>query len=584
MRRTKIVCTLGPATNDLNVLKQLMINGMNVARINFSHGDHEEHKKRIDEFKKLREELNIPASLLLDTKGPEIRIKDFENGKAELKSGDTFILTSDDVLGTNEKVSVTYEKLPEEVFLGTKILIDDGLIELQVQQIDGNDIICKVINGGVLSNKKSINIPGVSIKMPYMSKQDKDDIIFGIEQDVDYIAASFVRTAYDVLEVRKILDENNGHNIQIIAKIENHEGVSNIDDIIKVSEGIMVARGDMGVEIPYEELPSLQKMLIKKCYKAGKKVITATQMLDSMIRNPRPTRAETTDVANAVYDGTSALMLSGETAVGKYPVESLKAMTKIAEKTEERIDYLTKFRSEQIASSINITNAISHATVTTAIDLGATAIITVTKSGETARMISSYRPPCPIVGTTTDKKVYHQLAMSWGVVPVMSEEQQTTDDLFEHAVNCAVETGYVKNGDLVVITGGIPLGISGTTNTLKVHLVGDVLVEGKPVTGFSVSAPLCVAQTAQEAIRNFKEGDIIVMKQTTNDLLPIIKKAAGIITEEEGMATHSAIVGMTLDIPVITGAKNALAILKSGTVVTIDGNRGLVYSGVTKII
>ena len=584
MRRTKIVCTLGPATNDLNVLKQLMINGMNVARINFSHGDHEEHKKRIDEFKKLREELNIPASLLLDTKGPEIRIKDFENGKAELKSGDTFILTSDDVLGTNEKVSVTYEKLPEEVFLGTKILIDDGLIELQVQQIDGNDIICKVINGGVLSNKKSINIPGVSIKMPYMSKQDKDDIIFGIEQDVDYIAASFVRTAYDVLEVRKILDENNGHNIQIIAKIENHEGVSNIDDIIKVSEGIMVARGDMGVEIPYEELPSLQKMLIKKCYKAGKKVITATQMLDSMIRNPRPTRAETTDVANAVYDGTSALMLSGETAVGKYPVESLKAMTKIAEKTEERIDYLTKFRSEQIASSINITNAISHATVTTAMDLGATAIITVTKSGETARMISSYRPPCPIVGTTTDKKVYHQLAMSWGVVPVMSEEQQTTDDLFEHAVNCAVETGYVKNGDLVVITGGIPLGISGTTNTLKVHLVGDVLVEGKPVTGFSVSAPLCVAQTAQEAIRNFKEGDIIVMKQTTNDLLPIIKKAAGIITEEEGMATHSAIVGMTLDIPVITGAKNALAILKSGTVVTIDGNRGLVYSGVTKII
>lgn len=584
MRKTKIVCTLGPATDDLNVLRQLMINGMNVARINFSHGDHAEHKRRIDQFKKLRDELNLPVALLLDTKGPEIRIRDFAEGCVTLKNDELFTLTTDDIEGDEHKVSVTYDKLPKEISTGTRILIDDGLIELIVNEISGSDIVCRVVNGGTLSNKKSINIPGVSIKMPYMSQKDKEDILFGISEDVDYIAASFTRTAYDVLEIRKILDENDAHDIQIIAKIENHQGVSNIDDIIKVSEGIMVARGDMGVEIPYEELPSLQKMLIKKCYKAGKKVITATQMLDSMIRNPRPTRAETTDVANAVYDGTSALMLSGETAIGKFPVESLLAMTKIAERTEERIDYRGRFLKEEVSQAPNITNAISHATCTTAMDLGATAIITVTKSGGTARMISSYRPPCPIVGTTTEKKVYNQLAMSWGVVPAMSMEQRTTDDLFEHAVNCAVDTGCVKNGDLVVITGGIPLGISGTTNTLKAHLVGHVLVEGKSVTGLSVSAPLCVAHTADEAIRNFKDGDILVINQTTNEMLPILKKAAGIITEEEGMATHAVIVGMTLDIPVITGAKNALAILKSGTVVTIDGNRGLVYSGVTKII
>ena len=584
MRKTKIVCTLGPATDDSNVLRQLMLGGMNVARINFSHGDHAEHKRRIDEFKKLRDELNLPVALLLDTKGPEIRIKDFKDGCITLKNDELFTLTTEDISGDEHRVSVTYDKLPSEISGGTRILIDDGLIELVVNEISGNDIVCRVVNGGTLSNKKSINIPGVSIKMPYMSQKDKDDILFGIREDVDYIAASFTRTAYDVLEIRKILDENNGHDIQIIAKIENHQGVSNIDDIIKVSEGIMVARGDMGVEIPYEELPSLQKMLIKKCYKAGKKVITATQMLDSMIRNPRPTRAETTDVANAVYDGTSALMLSGETAIGKFPVESLLAMTRIAERTEERIDYRGRFLKEEVSAAPNITNAISHATCTTAMDLGATAIITVTKSGDTARMISSYRPPCPIIGTTTERKVYHQLAMSWGVVPAMSMEQQTTDDLFEHAVNCAVETGCVKNGDLVVITGGIPLGISGTTNTLKAHLVGHVLVEGKSVTGLSVSAPLCVAHTTEEAVRNFKDGDILVINQTTNEILPILKKASGIITEEEGMATHAVIVGMTLDIPVITGAKNALAILKSGTIVTIDGNRGLVYSGVTKII
>lgn len=584
MRKTKIVCTLGPATNDPKVLEGLMRSGMDVARINFSHGDHAEHQKRMDEFKAMREKLGLPVALLLDTKGPEIRIRDFDGGKATLKNGAAFTLTTEEIVGDDTRVSVTYAGLPEDVRPGTRILIDDGLIELTVEQIAGTDIHCKVVNGGTLSNKKSINIPGASIRLPYISEKDKADILFGIQNDVDFIAASFVRTAYDVLDMRKILEENGGQHIQIIAKIENNEGVVNIDDILKVSEGIMVARGDMGVEIPFEDLPSIQKMLIEKCYKAGKMVITATQMLDSMIRNPRPTRAETTDVANAVYDGTSAIMLSGETAIGKFPIEAISAMAKIAEKTESSVDYKQKFYAQSIDSARSVTDAISHATCTTAMDLGATAVVTVTKSGHTARMVSRYRPGCPIVAVTTSQKVFHQLALSWGVQPVMGEEMPTTDELFEHGVERAVDTGLVKNGDLVVITGGTPVGVPGTTNTLKAHLVGHVLVKGKAATPLSVSGSLCVAKSAQEALRNFQDGDILVIGNTSNELLPLLKKAGGIITEAEGTASHAAIVGMTLEIPVITGAKNATQILKSGTVVTIDGNRGLVYSGITKIV
>ena len=584
MRKTKIVCTLGPATNNPKVLEGLMRSGMDVARINFSHGNHAEHQKRMDEFKAMREKLGLPVALLLDTKGPEIRIRDFAGGKATLKNGAVFTLTTADVEGDDTRVSVTYAGLPNDVKPGTRILIDDGLIELTVEQIDGQDICCRVINGGTLSNKKSINIPGTSIRLPYISEKDKADILFGIQNDVDFIAASFVRTAYDVLDMRKILEENGGQHIQIIAKIENNEGVVNIDDILKVSEGLMVARGDTGVEIPFEDLPGIQKMLIEKCYKAGKMVITATQMLDSMIRNPRPTRAETTDVANAVYDGTSAVMLSGETAIGKFPVESVLAMAKIAEKTEGNIDYKQEFYAQGSAMAQSVTDAISHATCTTAMDLGATAIVTVTKSGHTARMVSRYRPGCPIVAVTTSKKVFHQLALSWGVQPAMGEEQPTTDELFEHGVDRAVKTGLVKNGDLVVITGGTPVGVPGTTNTLKAHLVGHVLVKGKAVTSLSVSGSLCVAKNAQDALRDFHDGDILVVEKTSNELLPLLKRAGGIITEAEGAASHAAIVGMTLEIPVITGAENATRILKSGTVVTIDGNRGLVYSGITKIV
>jgi len=584
MRRTKIVCTLGPATDNINVLRKLMENGMNVARLNFSHGTYEEQQKRIDNFKKIRNELKLPVALLLDTKGPEIRIGNFKDKSVELKEGQRFTLTTREVEGNNEIVSVSYQGLHNDVFRGNRILIDDGLIELVVEEVNGRDIVCTVKNGGKISNHKGVNVPGVAIKMPYLSKKDEEDILFGIKNDFDFVAASFVRTAYDVLEIKKLLEKNGGNDMQIIAKIENREGVDNIDDIIKISDGIMIARGDMGVEIPLEELPVIQKMLIEKCYKAGKKVITATQMLDSMIRNPRPTRAETTDVANAIYDGTSAIMLSGETAVGKYPLESLITMARIAERTENSIDYKKRFALSQFNLVPNVTNAISHATCTTAHDLGAAAIISVTKTGYTARMVSKFRPDCPIIATTVSEKVYRQLALSWGVYPMLSELKETTDELFEEAVDRALESGIVKNGDLVVITAGIPVGISGTTNILKVHLVGHVLVEGIGINNLSVSGNLCVAKSEEEALREFNDGDILVIHSTTNSLLPILKKASGIITEEGGVTSHAAVVGLTLDIPVITGAKGATKILRSGTTVTIDSSRGLVYSGVAKVL
>lgn len=584
MRKTKIVCTLGPATDDPKILEQLMRSGMNVARINFSHGSPEDQLERITTFKKIRKKTKLPIALLLDTKGPEIRVKSFRGNRAVLTEGQTFTLTTRDVEGDSSIVSITYPQLPEDVKTGDTILIDDGLIAMVIDKTTSTDIICTVRNGGELSNNKSINIPDVMINMPYVSEKDRADILFGIEQGFDFIAASFTRNAYDVLDIRKILNQNGGKDIEIIAKIENRGGVDHIDDIIKASDGIMVARGDMGVEIALEELPVIQKSLITKCYRAGKKVITATQLLDSMIRNPRPTRAETTDVANAIFDGTSAIMLSGETAVGKYPVESVKTMSRIAERAESAINYEKEFEDATVDFEKNVTNAISHATVTTAHDLGAAAIVTVTRSGHTARMVSKYRPKCPIIATTMSEKVCRQLNLSWGVYPLMSEEKTTTDDVFDQAVDRALETGIVKSGDIAVITGGMPVGISGTTNLLKVHLVGHVLVEGEGANQTSVSGSLCVVNSLQQALKDFNDGDILVAKATTNEYLPILRRVSGIIVEEEGIANHAAIVGMTLDVPVITGAKNATKILKTGTVITMDAARGLVYSGVTKVL
>ena len=473
MRKTKIVCTLGPATNDPAVVEELIKSGMNVARFNFSHASHEEHKKRFDEFVAVRDRLGFPVATMLDTKGPEVRVRKFREGSVELKQGQTFILTSDDVEGTAERCSITYAGLPNDVKKGTVILIDDGLIELSVESVHGNNIVCRVLNGGKVSDNKGINVPNVRLSIPFLSERDKRDIKFGVETGFDFIAASFVRSARDILDIREFLASLGNTDIKIIAKIENMEGVRNADDILSVSDGLMVARGDLGVEVPLEEIPVIQKDLIKKVYIAGKQVITATQMLDSMIKNPRPTRAEATDVANAIYDGTSAIMLSGETANGLYPVESVRTMARIAERTESDINYIHRFSQRNQDRGSDITNAISHATCTTAHDLGAKAIVTVTKSGRTAREISKFRPLSPIVAFSMSPKVCRQMNLSWGVYPLILGEKASTDELFADAVERAKEAGYVNDGDIVVITAGVPLGVSGTTNLLKVVIAGE---------------------------------------------------------------------------------------------------------------
>lgn len=472
MRKTKIICTLGPATDDDNVLRELILSGMDVARLNFSHADYDEHLGRLRKIEQLREELGLPIAALLDTKGPEIRIGTFkDNKKIHLKEGQTFILTSRDIEGDETQVSISYPNLIYDIEIGNIVLIDDGLVEMVVTNIVSTDIICTVKNNGVISDKKGVNVPGVQLTMPFISDKDREDILFGIAHKFDFIAASFVRTADDVKEIRKMLVKHNSKT-KIIAKIENYQGVENIDEIIEAADGIMIARGDMGVEIPYEEVPVIQKMIIKKVYNSSKQVITATQMLDSMIKNPRPTRAETTDVANAIYDGTSAIMLSGETAAGRYPVEALQTMVKIAMRAEADIDYKKRFRIQDVCEHPDITDAISRATVTTAHDLHAKMIITVTTSGKTARIISRYRPDCQILGCTTDPIVCRQLNMSWGVTPLLMQVEHDTFELFDHAIQAVEDAGFLNDGEIAVLTAGVPLGTSGTTNIIKVQIAG----------------------------------------------------------------------------------------------------------------
>ena len=575
IRKTKIVCTMGPNLFEKHLIAPLMKAGMNVARFNFSHGTYETHQHYYDEVCRIRDELGLPVATMLDTKGPEIRVRSFKNGRVTLQNDQLFTLTTDEVEGDEERVSITYKELPQDIAVGSSILIDDGLIGMQVERIDGADIVCRVLNGGVVSNNKGVNIPNAHLSMPFISEKDHQDILFAIKDGYDFIAASFTRCADDIMQIRHILQENNCHTINIIAKIENMEGVENIDEILRVVDGVMVARGDLGVEVPLEDVPSLQKKLIQRGIAAGKPVITATQMLDSMIKNPRPTRAEATDVANAIYDGTSAIMLSGESAVGAYPVEAVETMVRIALRAEADMDYIRRF-SRDTSASTDVTNAISHATVTSAHDLNASAIITVTKSGSTARILSRYRPACVIVGCTTERHVWRQLALSWGTVPLMIAEESNTDDLFEHAVDAAVQNGLVHDGELVVLTAGVPLGISGTTNLMKVHVVGHLLSRGQGLHGGKVVAPLCVIRNLEKDAKDFNTGDVIVCHQTTREMFSMLRKSSAIVLEDDNPEGHGAIAGMSLDIPVIIGAKNATNILKSGAVVTVDGEKGTV--------
>ncbi|MCD8096768.1 MAG: pyruvate kinase, partial [Lachnospiraceae bacterium] len=575
MRRTKIVCTLGPSTDDEAVLRQLMLEGMAVARMNFSHGTHAEQKALLDMVKRLRAELGLPVAALLDTKGPEIRIGDVEGGKLELKKGQSFRLTPEELLGTEEMVSITYRDLYRDVRPGDQILIDDGLIGMEVKAIEDTVIVCEVRNGGFISNHKGVNVPGVELKMPFVSRKDRDDILFGIAQGFDFIAASFTRTAEDVLEIRKLLEENGGEGIHIIAKIENMQGVENAEAIFHAADGIMIARGDMGVEIPLEEVPIIQKKLIQMGRRASKPVITATQMLDSMIKNPRPTRAETSDVSNAIYQGTTAIMLSGETAAGAYPVEAVRTMARIAERTEQDIDYTTAFKPRRLSERPDVTTAISHATCTTAMDLAAAAIAAVSKSGRTVRMISKYRPSCPVIGCATSDQVCRQLNLLWGVIPIRLEEKGAADELFDHALDVAETRGLVARGELVVITAGVPLGLSGTTNMLKVQIAGKTLLTGRGCGSATASGTVCVL-AGEDDRKSFHPGDIIVTHETDNEMMEKLREAAGIITETGDAHSHAATVGMALGIPVIVGARNATRILKAGTFVTMDAQKGLV--------
>ena len=576
MRKTKIVCTLGPSTDREGVLKEMILAGMNVARFNFSHGTHAEHKARLDALKALREELDAPVAAMLDTKGPEIRLKNFTEGSVNLAAGQEFTLTTAEVEGDVHRCSITYGELPNDVKTGDTILLDDGLVRLTVLETTGTEIRCRVENDGVMKNHKGVNVPGVQLNMPYMSQRDREDLLFGVEQGFDYVAASFVRSAADVRELRSLLDKA-GSRIRIIAKIENQEGVSNLPEILDAADGIMVARGDMGVEIDFTEIPIIQKDMIAQCVACGKPVITATQMLDSMMENPRPTRAEITDVANAIYDGTSAIMLSGETAAGRYPVEAVKTMDAIARRTEGDINHGK--RMSQMSGSrkrLSVAAAMAHAACTTAQEIGADAILTVSQSGTTARLVSRFHPGTPIVACLLDQQVRRQMALYWGVAPIMMPYVNSTDELVSKAVEAAEAAGLVNRGDLAVVTAGVPVGLAGTTNMIRIQQVGGALLNAVGIGGKRASGPLCVCRTLDQVPEKFRPGDVLVVPYTTNDLLPYIRQAAAVITEESSTDCHTATVGLTMDKPVIVGAANALDRLKDGTMVAVDCVRGLV--------
>ncbi|MCR2821902.1 pyruvate kinase [Lederbergia panacisoli] len=586
MKKTKIVCTIGPASENPETLLQLINAGMNVARLNFSHGDHQEHLNRIINIREVAKKTGKNIGILLDTKGPEIRTHDMKNGAIELIEGSTTIVSMEEVEGTEEKFSISYPGLVNDVHKGSKILLDDGLIALEVVEIkrETSELVTKVLNSGTLKNKKGVNVPGVSVNLPGMTEKDAKDILFGIEQGVDFIAASFVRRATDVLEIRQLLEENGGSYINIIPKIENQEGVDNIDEILAVSDGLMVARGDLGVEIPTEAVPLVQKQLIRKCNEVGKPVITATQMLDSMQRNPRPTRAEASDVANAILDGSDAVMLSGETAAGSYPVEAVQTMHNIAVSTEKALDHQEIVNYLRKNSEPNMTDAICQSVAHTAINLEVNAIVAPTESGHTARMISKYRPKAPIIAVTYNEAIVRRLSLKWGVYPQMGQKVSSTDEMLERAVSESLNTGLVQHGDLIIITGGVPVGEKGTTNLMKVHVVGDVLAKGQGIGRKSAFGKAVIVKDANEAKEKIVPGSVMVAIGTDREMVSLLENCSALITEEGGLTSHAAVVGINLGIPVIVGVEEATKVIKDGQEITVDATRGIIYNGHASVL
>lgn len=581
--KTKIICTIGPASEDVDTLRALIVGGMNIARLNFSHGSHEEHRRRIQNIRQAAQEENQTVAILLDTKGPEIRTGMMGGSYVELHGGDEFILTTQEIIGNSQKVSVSYVQLPQEVYPGAIILVDDGLIELEVKKIEATDIYCEVKNGGTLGSKKGVNIPGIEIDLPGITEKDAQDIRFGIEQNVDFIAASFVRKPQDVLEIRRIVEEQNAF-VQIISKIENRAGIENVDAILEVSDALMVARGDMGVEIDVEEVPLVQKDLIKKCNLLGKPVITATQMLDSMQRNPRPTRAEASDVANAIFDGTDAVMLSGETAAGHYPVESVHTMSQIVLRTERALEYKDMLDSRVREMEMSITDSISQAVVHTSHNLDCSAIITATESGHTARMVSKYRPMVPIIAITPHKTVLHMLTLVWGVYPMLGAPVTTTDDMFQVAISASRSSGLVNQGDLVIISAGVPVGQAGTTNLMKVHVMSGMLARGQGIGKKIVTGRVVAGFNADEIRSKMVDNAIIVTPRTDKEMIDLFQKASAVITEEGGLTSHAAVVGVSLGIPVVVGVEDVVSLLENETEITVDSNRGHIYPGRANVL
>ncbi|WP_353457611.1 pyruvate kinase [Staphylococcus coagulans] len=586
MKKTKIVCTIGPASESEDILEKLMKAGMNVARLNFSHGSHDEHAARIRSIRKVARKLEKNIGILLDTKGPEIRTHNMKNGVITLEKGSHVTVSMHEVEGTPEKFSVTYEELINDIEIGSFILLDDGLIELEVESIDhaAGEVHCKVLNTGELKNKKGVNLPGVSVNLPGITEKDEEDIRFGIDQDVDFIAASFVRRSSDVLEIRRILEEVKNDTISIIPKIENQEGIDNIDEILEVSDGLMVARGDMGVEIPPETVPIVQKDLIRKCNKLGKPVITATQMLDSMQRNPRATRAEASDVANAIYDGTDAVMLSGETAAGAYPEEAVKAMNNIAYAAEQAQDYKKLLSDRTKLVETSLVNAIGVSAAHTALNLKVNAIVAATESGTTARTISKYRPKSDIIAVTPFATTARQCTLVWGVYPVVREGNYTTDELLNNAVATAIETERVEKGDLIIITAGVPTGESGTTNLMKLHLIGEDLANGQGIGRNSAVGRTVVVNDASELEGQNLEQAVIVTPSVDEKMVPYLDQAVALVTEEAGLTSSSAILGLEKGIPTIVGVEDVAKTIPSGILVTVDAAQGKVYEGYANVL